>query len=100
MTTPVPTQVDLSKYVDNALMSDRPHVRGRRVPVWLIAAYADDHTIASIAHQFTLSEEEVLAALLYYREHQAEIEAQVEEDKRMFDENHAQQDPKWKQWRR
>jgi uncharacterized protein (DUF433 family) len=96
MTIPIPTQVDLSKYIDNSLMSGRPHVRGRRVPVWLIAANAEKRvvSIAELADEFTITEEEVLAALLYYREHRSEIEAQTEEDKRMFEANHAKQGPK------
>lgn len=37
-------------------------------------------TVAELADDFTLSEEQVLAALLYYREHQAELDAQYDTD--------------------
>jgi uncharacterized protein (DUF433 family) len=53
-------------------------IRGRRLPVMFVAAaeQANQLSIAELAYQFTLSEEQVLAALLYYREHRAELEAQ------------------------
>ncbi len=33
----IPTTVDLSKYIETRLMEKRPHIRGRRVPVALLA---------------------------------------------------------------
>lgn len=72
----IPEKVDLSKYVE--LRDQRPHIRGRRLPVVFVAAaqQANNLSIADLAYQFTLSEEQVLAALLYYREHKAELDAQ------------------------
>lgn len=76
MTATAPETIDLSKYIE--LREDRPHIRGRRLPVMFIAAAekANALSIADLAYQFTLSEEQVLAALLYYREHKAEMDAQ------------------------
>jgi uncharacterized protein (DUF433 family) len=76
MSIPIPEKVDLSKYIE--LRDQRPHIRGRRLPVAFIAAAAQANklSIAELVYQFTLSEEQVLAALLYYRENRAEIDAQ------------------------
>jgi uncharacterized protein (DUF433 family) len=76
MSAAVPEQVDLSKYIE--IRDDRPHIRGRRLPVAFVAAahQANHASIEELAYQFTLSEEQVLAALLYYREHKTEIDAQ------------------------
>jgi uncharacterized protein (DUF433 family) len=76
MNTPIPERVDLSKYIE--LREGRPYIRGRRLPVAFIASaeQANHLSIADLAYQFTLSEEQILAALLYYREHKAEIDAQ------------------------
>lgn len=77
MTSQIPEKVDLSKYVETRLMGDRPHVRGRRLPVVFVGEAFDVNgiSISDIAYNFTITEEEVLAALLYYREHKAEIDA-------------------------
>lgn len=82
MTTQIPEKVDLSKYVETRLMGDRPHVRGRRMPVIFVAEAFDVNgmSISDIAYNYTISEEEVLAALHYYREHKAEIDAQDTRD--------------------
>jgi uncharacterized protein (DUF433 family) len=76
MDTAIPENVDLTKYIE--LREDRPNIRGRRLSVAFIAAAAQTNqlSIAELAYQFTLSEEQVLAALLYYHEHKAEIDAQ------------------------
>jgi uncharacterized protein (DUF433 family) len=70
--------LDLSKYIEARYFGERPHIRGRRVPVALIAysATSQHWDSAELAYQFTLSEPEVLAALLYYQEHKDEIDAQ------------------------
>ncbi len=78
MSMQVPTQVDLSKYIEVRIFGDRPHIRGRRIPV---ATIAYNHTgsnwdVAQLAYEFTLSEAEVLAALLSYHEHKALIDQQ------------------------
>jgi uncharacterized protein (DUF433 family) len=79
-------QVDLSKYIEIQLMGQRPHIRGRRLPVAFVASAQreNDLSIAEIAEAFTLSEEEVLAALLYYREHRALIDAQDADEIRLW----------------
>ncbi len=88
--------VDLRKYVEVRLFEDRPHIRGRRIPVAVIAynARTNQWGVAELAYQFGLSEAEVLAALLYYAEHQEEIDRQeaeervkVEAAKRLHDDN-------------
>jgi uncharacterized protein (DUF433 family) len=78
MATHIPDTVDLSKYIETRLMGDRPHVRGRRLPVaWLAAAArANGYDLNDLAENYTLNEAQILAALLYYREHEAELEAQ------------------------
>lgn len=82
------THLDLSKYIEQR--DNRPHIRGRRLPVAFIAAaeLANQLSIAELAYQFTLSEEQVLAALLYYREHKAEIDRQDAADTQESEELH------------
>ena len=78
MVAPTPEQVDLRKYIETRHFGERPHIRGRRVPVATIAysARSQNWDVARLAYEFTLSEAEILAALLYYEEHKAEIDAQ------------------------
>jgi uncharacterized protein (DUF433 family) len=78
MTIPTPTTVDLSKYIEVRLFGERPHIRGRRIPVATIAhsARSQNWSVSELAYQFTLSEAEVLYALIYYEEHKDQIEAQ------------------------
>jgi uncharacterized protein (DUF433 family) len=85
---PVPETADLSKYIERRLFGERPHIRDKRIWVSMITAnyYANHWTVAETAYQFTLSEEEVLAAILYYREHKDEIDAQDEEENRLWEE--------------
>lgn len=82
-------KVDLSKYIE--LRDEVPNVRGRRLPVVFVAEAHRERglSIAQLAYEYTISEEQVLAALLYYREHQAEIDAQDEADQRAWDEMYA-----------
>lgn len=70
--------LDLSKYIETRYFGIRPHVRGRRIPVATIAhsSRSQEWGVSELAYQFTLSESEVLAALLYYEENRDEIEAQ------------------------
>jgi len=78
MDTAIPEAIDLRKYIDTQTYMERPHIRGRRVPVATIAhsGRSQGWDVAELAYQFTLSETQVLAALLYYEEHRDEIEAQ------------------------
>ena len=82
------TPVDLGKYIETRLYGERPHLRGRRVPVAMIAYNhrTNGWTLAETAYNFTVSEAEVLAALLYYDEHREEIDAQEREAVRQFDQ--------------
>jgi len=70
--------IDLSKYIEIRLFEDRPHIRGRRIPVATIAynARTNGWGVSELAENFGLTDEQVLAALLYYSEHTAEIDAQ------------------------
>ncbi|ETX00786.1 MAG: hypothetical protein ETSY1_09915 [Candidatus Entotheonella factor] len=73
-----PMTIDLAKYIESSTFGDRPHIRGRRIPVATIAHSASSQQwgVSELAYQFSLSEAEVLAALLYYEEHKVAIEAQ------------------------
>jgi uncharacterized protein (DUF433 family) len=78
--------VDLTKYIEARLFEERPHIKGRRIPVALIARMAQKNawTVSETAYNFTLSEGEILAALLYYEEHKEEIERQEAEEYEKF----------------
>jgi uncharacterized protein (DUF433 family) len=84
----VPTTVDLRKYIEVRLFDERPHIRGRRIPVAIVVGSMRENnlSIADTAYNFSISEAEVLAALLYYQEHKDEIERQEEEEARLFEE--------------
>jgi uncharacterized protein (DUF433 family) len=83
-----PTPVDLSKYIETRLFGERPHLRGRRVPVATVARWqrANSWTVAEVAENFSIPEIEVLAALLYYEQHQTLLDAQEDAENRLFDE--------------
>jgi uncharacterized protein (DUF433 family) len=80
MTAPTFDAIDLSNYIEQH--DTHPHIRGRRLPLMFIVKtqQAQHSSIAELADAFTLTEEQVLAALLYYREHQAELDAQFAVD--------------------
>jgi uncharacterized protein (DUF433 family) len=80
--------VDLSKYIEARYFGERPHIRGRRVPVAAIACYSTPkrRSVEEPAYDYTLSEPEVLAALLYYAEHKDEIDAQEVREQAEMDE--------------
>ncbi|MDZ4672553.1 MAG: DUF433 domain-containing protein [Phototrophicales bacterium] len=77
---------NLSKYIE--LRDERPHIRGRRVSVATIAHSAQTHgwDVPTLCEQFTLSQTEVLSALLYYSEYGVQIEAQEEAYQHELDE--------------
>jgi uncharacterized protein (DUF433 family) len=76
MSAPAIDAIDLSKYIE--IRDGHANVRGRRLPVVFIAKtqQANHSSVSDLADGFTLTEEQVLAALLYYREHQQELDAQ------------------------
>jgi uncharacterized protein (DUF433 family) len=78
MNIEAPDFVDLRKYVETRIFGDRPHIRGRRIPVVTVAHYHQRQgwSIVQLAENFGLSEAEVLAALLYYEENKLLIETQ------------------------
>lgn len=84
----VPTTVDLRKYIEVRLFDERPHIRGRRIPVAIIVRRmnANHWTIVETAEDFALTEAEVSAALLYYQEHKDEIDQQEREEDAKFEE--------------
>ena len=91
----IPATVDLNKYIETRFFGERPHIRGRRIPVATIAhsTQSQGWSVADLAYQFTLSEPQVLAALLYYEEnkdiievHEAAHQAQLDEAYRLYGE--------------
>lgn len=78
MNTQVPAAVDLRKYIETRFFGERPHIRGRRIPVATIAynATGNGWSIIELMDNFNVSEAEVLAALLYYSENKDLIDAQ------------------------
>lgn len=86
--SPPQYKLDLSKYIEVRLFGERPHIRGRRIPVAAVAYNFNEHrwTIAETADNFGLSESEVLTALLFYEENQVMIDAQEAEEQKLMDE--------------
>lgn len=82
--------LDLTKYIATRFFGSRPNVRGRRVPVATLAYNARAHgwDTPRLAHGFTLTQAEVLAALLYYEEHCDEIDAQERAYQAELDDAH------------
>ncbi len=70
--------VNLRKYIEVRLMGDKPHIRRRRLPISMIAYAARDNdlSITELTQAFDLSEAQVLAGLLYYKENQTLIDDQ------------------------
>ena len=67
-------KVDLSKYIE--MRNNRPNIRGRRLPIMTIinTQKATNYTVDELCYDYTLSRAQVLAALLYYQEHQEEMD--------------------------
>lgn len=70
--------IDLTKYIEVRIFGERPHIRGRRIPVATVAycAIRNKWNVERLMEEFYLGETEVLAALLYYQQHQELIDAQ------------------------
>lgn len=75
---PVLPAVNVSKYIDSQFFGERPHIRGRRITVYQVAvvAQAENLSVSRLMYEFSLSESEVLAALLYYAEYRTALDAQ------------------------
>jgi uncharacterized protein (DUF433 family) len=86
MSVAIPEKADLSKYIE--MREGRANIRGRRLPISYIAATqrAQHSTVEELADKYTLTVEQVLAALLYYREHQVEIDEKDAQDVREWEE--------------
>jgi len=87
-TTPPQFKLDLSKYIEVRIFGERPHIRGRRIPVAAIAYNVQAHgwTAPETAEEFGLSTAQVLTALLYYAENKDLIDAQEAEEQKLLDE--------------
>ena len=87
MSARAPEKIDLSKYIETHIFGERPHIRGRRIPVANIVRRAQfNHwTVAETAYDFSISGAEVLAAMLYYEEHQEEIDRQEAREAEAFE---------------
>lgn len=92
--THIPSSVDLRKYIDTHYFGARPHIRGRRVPIsFVVSALKENHlSIAEISEVYSLTDAEVLAALLFYEEHQDLIDTQDKAEISAFEENSVQDD--------
>jgi uncharacterized protein (DUF433 family) len=91
MNQTTPTLV-LTRYIDTVLFGRRPHIRGRRIPVAAIAFNARENgwDVPRLTREFSLTQAEVLAALLYYEEHHKEIDTQEEAYQSELDDAHRQ----------
>jgi uncharacterized protein (DUF433 family) len=72
------TQIDLSPYIEHRLFGERPHLRGRRLPVWVVAHAVLDNQgvgVPELVDAYDMTTAEGLATLLYYTQHRDEIEA-------------------------
>lgn len=68
--------INLTDYIESRFWEGQhPHIRNRRVRVSWIAAYAHTWGISQTALDLSLTESQVAAALLYYEQHKAEIDA-------------------------
>ncbi len=73
-------KIDLSKYIE--MRNDRPHIRGRKLPIMFIVSFqkANDSSVEDLCDGYTLSQAQVLAALLYYQENKELLDKQDELD--------------------
>lgn len=103
MSVETPLAIDLTNYIEVRLFGERPHIRGRRIPVATIAHAHHDPgwDVARLGYEFTLSDAEVLAALLYYEEYKEAIAQQesryralLDAAQRAFDEQHDEHMPR------
>jgi uncharacterized protein (DUF433 family) len=90
----LPPALNLSKFIETRFFDDRPHIRGRRIPIATIAYNyrTNGWSVSETAENFGLDNNEVLAALLFYNEHSAVIDAQEQREQALFDEAYRQQE--------
>ena len=68
-----------------AIFSGRPIINGHRITVHdLVVHHRSGMSVAELAEGYTLTPEEVDAALTYYEEHKATIDRQIAADDREF----------------
>jgi uncharacterized protein (DUF433 family) len=75
--------LDVTRYIEFKFWEGKhPHIAGRRVRVSWIAHYLRDNDIgiSDLARDLSLTENQVAAAMLYYEQHQEEIEAVESEE--------------------
>ncbi len=75
------------KYIvrDPAILAGVPIIEGHRIAVHhIVWWYQQGHSVEQIAQNFSLSLSQVHAALLYYYEHQSEIDREIEENAASF----------------
>lgn len=66
-------------------MRKEPFIRDKGTPVWVVVGYhIGGHSLAETAMAFGLTEEEVQAALSYYRRHEPEIAQRIEGSENLF----------------
>ena len=74
----------LDRYIttSTAVPGDKPHIAGRRISVADIAVWHEQmgKSVAEIAGEYQLTPVEIHAALAYYFEHKAEIDARLAND--------------------
>jgi uncharacterized protein (DUF433 family) len=85
--SPIKSYTDLSQYIEIRLMENRPHIKNRRLPVSFVAKdFANGDTLREIGDNYSITQEQVMAALLYYYEHRDEIDTQDAEEERLWQE--------------
>jgi uncharacterized protein (DUF433 family) len=82
--------IDFTRYIEKRRFGDRPHIRGRRLPIWVIGSAVRDNEgigIPELMYNYDLTEAQAIAALFYYVLHEEEIECQeaaIHEEYRQF----------------
>lgn len=67
--------------IDSEIVGGKPYIAGRRITVQQIATWHDQmgYSVDEIATQYDLTLAEIYAALAYYYDHKAEIDAALAE---------------------
>ena len=68
-----------------AIFSGRPIINGHRITVHdIVVHHRAGMSVEELAEGYSLTPEEIAAALAYYREHKATIDRQIAADRREF----------------